>query len=447
MFQSQIPNEHRLPREHATQTTEKQMTVIVPSDSETDSPVFVADGVADPQAETVLLVLSDACPELTAERDGVDVTSYRLPPCPRLFQHPIKFAFWLVRAVFGIVSLIFMLAVIAAVPVVNFLALGYLLEVEARVARTGRFRDAFLLLDVAPRIGSIALGIWLWIIPLRFLGSVRGDAFYIQPGGRAELTINALAPIIAILVAAHLCLALARGGSLGCFFRPLKNLLWLIKRWRNHDYMSYATAGVNDFLQRLRLRHHFMLGLKGFAGTFLWLLIPSALYISGAPQAGIRNAGIFFGGVGLMLVLGWMPFLQARFAVTGRWKSLFELRAIRQLFPFAPVAWLIAIVAVYVLSLPLYLTKAYLLPQDLMWLVAVVFIVSIYPAKVVTGWAMHRAIKREKRPWFGTTWICRALWFPLLGVYVFLLFFTPLFAQHGKAAIFEHHALLLPVPF
>jgi hypothetical protein len=423
------------------------MTSTVPSDSEAESTSEIGESPFDSQVETAEFVFADASPELIAERDGIDVTSYRLPSCPQLFEHPIKFCLWLVRAAFGIASLIFMLAVIAAIPIVNFLALGYLLEVEARVARTGRFRDAFLLLDVAPRIGSIALGIWLWVLPLRFLGTVRGDAFYIEPGGEIDQTINSLAPVAAIVVALHICLALARGGSLGCFFRPLKNLLWIIKRWSNHDYMAHATAGVNDFMQRLRLRHHFTLGVKGFAGSFLWLVIPSALYISGAPGAGGRNVVIVLGGIGLTLVLSWMPFLQARFAVTGRWKSLFELKAIRSLFPFAPVAWLVAIVAVYVLSFPLYLTKAYLLPHDLMWLVTVVFIISIYPAKVVTGWAVHRAISRQEPPWFGTSWICRALWVPLIGVYVFVLFFTPLFAQHGEVAIFEHHALLLPVPF
>jgi hypothetical protein len=422
------------------------VSVVLP-DSQAASSVFITDDSQESQVETAELVFADASPELIAERDGVDVTSYRLPPCPHLFEHPIGFVLWLIRAAFGIASLIFMLAVIAAIPLVNFLALGYLLEVEARVARTGRFRDAFLLLDVAPRIGSIALGIWLWVIPLRILGTIRGDAFYIEPTGSSFQTINALAPVAAIIVAIHICLALARGGSLGCFFRPLKNVLWIIKRWKNHDYMSHATAGVNDFVQRLRLKHHFMLGVKGFAGTFLWLVLPSALYISGAYQGGIRNIGIAIGGIGLAFVFSWMPFLQARFAVTGKWRSLFELGAIRKLFPFAPIAWLISIITVYALSLPLYITKAFVPPQDLMWVVTIVFIVSIYPAKVVTGWAMHRAIAREQRPWFGTTWICRALMVPLIGVYTFLLFFIPFIAIHGKASIFEQHALLLPVPF
>ena len=85
----------------------------------------------------------EAPAELIAERDGVDVTSYRLPPRPPVLKHPIRAFFWFLRAGFGIVSLVLILAVIAAIPVVNFLALGYLLEVEGRVARTGKLRNAY----------------------------------------------------------------------------------------------------------------------------------------------------------------------------------------------------------------------------------------------------------------------------------------------------------------
>ena len=62
-----------------------------------------------------------------------------------------------------------MLAVLAAIPLINFLALGYLLEAEGRVARTGKLRYALPLLPLAPRLGSIALGIWLWLWPVRWI--------------------------------------------------------------------------------------------------------------------------------------------------------------------------------------------------------------------------------------------------------------------------------------
>lgn len=406
---------------------------------ETESPV---DEFAVTESSPEI-VFAEAPVELITERDGVDITSYRLPPRPSI-RTPLKLLGWLFRAGFGIGSLILLLAVIAAIPIVNFLALGYLLEVEARVARTGKIRDAFLLLDVAPRIGSIALGIWLWLLPLRLLASARDDQAVILESGSGGL--QTLTPIVTILVASHLCLALARGGSLSCFFRPIKNVLWILDRWKSADYMAHATAGVQDFMDRLRLKHHFLLGFKSFVGAFVWLAIPSALLIAGRPNGGGRNLLIGLGGLMMMFVLCWVPFLQARFAVTGRWKTMFDLRTIRELYRYAPLAWLFALVFVYALSLPLYLPKVFLLPRDAMWVITLIFIVTIYPARVATGWAMHRAAFREEKPWFGFRWLSRSLLFLLIGLYTFLLFFTPLIAEHGRLAIFEHHSVMLPMP-
>jgi hypothetical protein len=145
--------------------------------------------------------------------------------------------------------------------------------------------------------------------------------------------------------------------------------------------------------------------------------------------------------------LAWLPFLQARFAAENRLRAMFELRAVRRLFCRAPLAWLLATACVYVLALPLYLLKIVLLPQDAMWFVTLVFIVSIYPARLLTGWAYGRAARKERPAWFGVRWIARALLVPLLVLYIFLLFFTQFVGQHGKGVLFEHHAFLLPVPF
>lgn len=393
------------------------------------------------------VTFAEATADLIAERDGVDVTAYRLAPRPPFLKHPLRAIAWLIRSCFGIVSLILMLAVIAAIPIVNFLALGYLLEVEGRVARTGRLRNAFLLLDVAPRFGSIVLGVWIWILPLRLIAAMRGDVAFLDPGGDADRFLTVFAPVAATLVATHLCLALARGGSLSCFFRPIRNIRWLLKRWHSGDYMSHATAGVQDFFQRLRLRHHFWLGLRGFVGAFIWLVIPTALFASARPDNGGSIFLSLIGGVGLIIVFSWLPFLQARFAMTGQWRDMFDRKAIRQLYRKTPLAWFLATAVVYVMALPLYLPKVYLLPSDAMWLVTIVFIVTIYPARVLTGWVVHRATHRTTTPWFGWRWLSRTLTVPLLALYVFLLFFTPLIGEHGKGVLFEHHALLLPVPF
>jgi len=96
--------------------------------------------------------------------------------------------------------------------------------------------------------------------------------------------------------------------------------------------------------------------------------------------------------------------------------------------------------------LPMYLFKIALPPSDAMWLVTLVFIVSIYPVKVITGWAYHRAAARERRAHWSLRWLTRAGLLPLLAIYVFLVFFTQFIGEHGKGVLFEHHAFLLPWP-
>lgn len=373
----------------------------------------------------------------------------RLPPFPNPFRHPLRASAWIVRGTFGLASLIFLLAVIAAIPIVNFLALGYLLEVEGRIARTGKLRHAFPLLGLAPRIGSIVLGVWLWLLPLRLLASAAADAHLIDPGSRADVGLRVGTQIAWFLVTVHICLALARGGTLACFFTPVRSL-WLIRRVRAGDYLQIASRNIRDFVTRLRLRHHFWLGLRGFVGALLWLIIPTVFYAAARQSEGIQILVTFIGGLLLVLVFAWVPFLQAHFAAQNRFGAFRELRTVRELFRHAPFAWLVAVIVVYVLALPLYLFKVALPPSDALWGITLVFIASIYPARVVTGWAYHRAVRRQRegrRSWFLTRLFVRMLlMFPLLAMYVFLLFFSQFIGAEGKAELFQHHAFLLPWP-
>src|ERR1041385_4875555 len=45
---------------------------------------------------------------------------------------------------FGLVSLLATLALLAAIPIMNLIALGYLLDASGRVAKSGRVRDGFV---------------------------------------------------------------------------------------------------------------------------------------------------------------------------------------------------------------------------------------------------------------------------------------------------------------
>ncbi len=357
------------------------------------------------------------------------------------------FIAWLVRSLFGIACLILLLAVIAAIPVLNFLALGYLLEVEGRLARSGKLRDAFPLIDLAPRLGSIVIGMWASIFPLFLLSQAAADARLIDPGSRFDIGLHLLVQILSVVVTAHVCLALARGGSFTCFLRPIKNVRWLVQRLRDGNYWERASAAVRDFVAGWRLKHHFLLGVKGYLGAMLWLAVPTALFAATNKTEGGPIIVTLIGGVLLVLVLSWVPFLQAHFAAQNRFAAMFELKTVRRLFKNAPFSWLITMLITLTMALPMYLFKIALPPSDMMWLVTIVFIVSIYPAKVVTGWAYHRAVARERQSFWGFRWLTRLVLLPLLAMYVFLLFFTQFIGEHGKGVLFEHHAFLLPGPF
>src|SRR5262249_4872887 len=74
------------------------------------------------------------------------------------------------------------LAVLAAVPVLQFLSLGYLLESAGRIARTGRLRDGFIGVRTAARFGGAVLGVWLSLLPVWLVSSLALEARLIPPG-------------------------------------------------------------------------------------------------------------------------------------------------------------------------------------------------------------------------------------------------------------------------
>ena len=420
-----------------------------PAEPDIVTDAFLDDEILSPEEAWLLPPATDIA-EPVATTPGTQPThdDGRLPACPMPWRRPIAFLIWSAQLLFGLGSLIFLLSVTAAVPIANLYVLGYLLEVEGRVARSGRLRDAFPLIRVAPRVGSIAMGVWLWTVLLRVLANQSANAHIIDPGGPADRRLATFATVIWGVVTVHLCLALARGGGLPTFVRPIKNVRWLLSRWRAGDYLETASRQVESFVAEFQIQHHFSLGARGFVVAISWLIVPSVLYVSATKPEG--GAAVFTILIGLLLtvVFAWVPFLQARFAAEDRFRAGFEIRKVKELYRHAPLAFLLALIVVYVLALPLYLFKAFQLPSDAQWPITLIFIVSIYPARVVTGWVYHRAVRRQSlglRSSFPTRLLVRVgLIFPLLAVYTFILYFTQFIATDGKAELVKHHAFLLP---
>ena len=103
------------------------------------------------------------------------------PPC----SHLSLVLAWL----FGAAVLMVGLAILAALPVLQFLSLGYLLEAGGRVARSGRLRDGFIGVWRAALLGSVVGGAYLLLLPVRIVSSLARDAYVIDPGGPVEVQL------------------------------------------------------------------------------------------------------------------------------------------------------------------------------------------------------------------------------------------------------------------
>jgi hypothetical protein len=351
-----------------------------------------------------------------------------------------------VEWVFGFATIVVGLAVLAALPVLQFLSLGYLLEAGGRVARTGRLRDGFIGVRTAARLGGIVAASWLVLLPARFVSDLAYSAGAIDPGGRgAELWRFAALALIALTVI-HIVTACARGGRLRYFLWPF-NIVWFTRRVLRGGYYTEARDAVWDFVMSLRLPYYFWLGLRGFLGALAWLVLPVSLLALG--RASFPGAGLvgFVGGVLLALVLVYLPFLQMRFAQTNRLRGAFEWRAVRREYRKAPWAFAFAFIITLRFAVPLYLLKIEVVPREAEWLPGLVFIAFIYPARLLTGRALGRAARREApRHWFFR-WTGRLPFLPAAAFYVLIVFFTQYTSWNGVWSLYEQHAFLVPVPF
>ena len=93
------------------------------------------------------------------------------------------------EGVFGLISLVLGLSILAALPVAQFLSLGYFLESSARVARSGRLRDGLIGVRPAARVGGLVTGSALSLLPFvaGWLTGAFGRAHRSRRAGRARL--------------------------------------------------------------------------------------------------------------------------------------------------------------------------------------------------------------------------------------------------------------------
>lgn len=343
--------------------------------------------------------------------------------------------------VFGLATVVVGLAVLATVPVAQFLSLGYLLEASGRVARTGRLAAGFPGVRQAARVGSIAAGTWLMLLPLWYVSSVAASARLIAPRSPAARGWTMALWVLTVMVVGHIVGAVWRGGRLRHFFWPAP--LKVLRLWFRRGAYAQARDAVCEFVARMRLPYLAWLGFRGFVGGLLWLVVPVSLLV-----AGQRFPALDFLGGGLLIVaLLYLPFVQTRFAAENRFGALWEVGGARQWFRRAPLAFVLALLVTLLFALPLYLLKIALIPREAAWLPSLVFVAFIYPARLLMGWACGRGRRRHEPRNFVVRQVARLAMVPIVGAYVFLVFFTQYTSWYGVWSLYEQHAFLLPAPF
>jgi hypothetical protein len=399
-------------------------------------------------------MINDAILEDVWEEDEVAVMAEAPPPEAPPRRRPLHRVWTLIvrlmRAVasaaewlFGLASLLVGLSTLAALPILQFLSLGYLLECSARVARSGRLRDGFVGVRRAARIGGLAAGIWLSTVPAWLVATVAGSAGIIDPGSRAARGWRIGLMIVVGVTLLHVLAACARGGRLRHFLWPFGHPFWAVRRLRAGGLYAESRDAFWEFVAALRLPYYFRLGLVGFLGTLAWLIVPALLVSSGGrlPLLGI------FGALLLAVVVPFLPFLQIRYALEGRLLAMFSRRAIRERFRRAPWAFAFSLMVLLLAAIPLYLLKIEMIPREAAWLPSLVFVAFLAPARLLTGWAYARSGRRD-RP---SHWVFRILGrlaiVPAAAFYALIVFLAQYTSWGGAATLYDQHAFLLPVPF
>ena len=205
-------------------------------------------------------------PEVTlAEPAAVAPAPARYPLIVRL----IFGAFWLMVWLFGLGSLLVGLAIFAAIPVLNLLSLGYLLESSAGWRARGDCVTASSAFGPQPRSARSSL-------------RASSECFRF---GLSRISCDPRTSSIRAECAAagwrvgQLILSGVTGLAF-VFFAALAMFIWLAGfRGVRRNFYAAARDAVWDTFVSIGLRHYFLLGLRGFIGAFAWLALPISLLV------------------------------------------------------------------------------------------------------------------------------------------------------------------------
>jgi len=375
-----------------------------------------------------------------------------------LLRRAVNWLAWGITGLFSLLSLVVCLAVLAAIPFVQLITLGYLLDVAGGLAAGRKFRDCLPHLRSAGTVGGVIAAVFIAALPVQLLVHWESVAVLITPGSGQAGLLRIAAFVAAFVGVFYLLWALARGGRWYHFLWP-QPMRWLRQGWRPSTYRELPDR-LWDFTASLQLPHFFWLGLRGAIGTLVWLI--PAMVIIAANRNGETGLAGLVGAVALVVlgvVLLYLPMLQAHFAAENRLRALFQVGRVRRLFCYAPWSWLTAMtMGLVLLPIPLYLLKIEATPQEVVWLPTFVFVGFMLPARVSQGLAMRRSRRIAASYGDGTIkptgawqlvsrWSARLLMPIVVAIYLLFVTLSQYTSWDGLQTWVQQHAVLIPIPF
>ncbi|QDV64331.1 DUF4013 domain-containing protein [Crateriforma conspicua] len=361
---------------------------------------------------------------------------------------------WLSRTVatsFNLASLIALLAVAAAVPVIQLVTLGYTVGVAGRIASGQSVLSSMPGLRQAGRVGLAAIVVFVFALPTKMLVHWASVAGLLGSPPTTVFLLHLASWLAAGVTLVYLCWAWIRGGRLVDYLWPAPvrfvKSAWHPSTWSTAADRLWRLTGSFDAMG------HLWLGIQTFVGTLIWL-IPAMLIIAANRNGKTGLAGLI--GVLSLLALGlamfYLPMLQVQFARERRFRALFDVKAVRLAFRRSPWAYTAAMLVSLVLApIPLYLLKIEATPREVVWLPCVVFVTFMLPARVCAGLAMRRARRftEVRRGFWPTTSrvLARLSMVPIVGLYLLFVYLSQYTSWDGLQTWIQQHAILVPYPF
>jgi len=358
---------------------------------------------------------------------------------------------WMVGRCWDQASLLVLLAVVSAIPVIQFASLGYLLTAAANLAQGRPWASSFAGLRLAGKLGMFFLLAAIAWLPVWLVTDLSYSAQLLQPGTGVAARWRLGAFAISCVWVTHAAWAAMRGGRWWHMLWPAP-MRFIKEIWRPATWRR-ASDSLYDLVAAFHFPQLWWLGARAAVGALLWVAVPVSMMIIGQRSDDFEAAGLvlFFGVVAMTIIMLYLPFLQIQMAVDNRFSGIVRVHTIRRRFLYAPWAHAISLFLLCLLCIPLYLLRIEATPAELLWVPSLVFVLFMLPAKIMLGAAMGYADKRRYknqlsiRHW-TLRWPARGLAFASVLVYVGVLNVAQLVATQGALVMYFQHAFLVPAP-